>query len=135
MEHLGSDIKNIKKSLFRMEKYILGKGIDGSKANNIKDFEGLGKTVWGFISALYTSQWDNLIVNGTNRFFRNNVKSKFSPQAIKKTAKPKKSNTAHSPYVSSLPSLILAKLAKEINEILKYFKKQQPVTNRKKSYA
>ena len=118
-----------------MEKYILGKGIDGSKANNIKDFEGLGKTVWGFISALYTSQWDNLIVNGTNRFFRNNVKSKFSPQAIKKTAKPKKSNTAHSPYVSSLPSLILAKLAKEINEILKYFKKQQPVTNRKKSYA
>jgi len=26
-----------------MEKYILGKDIDGSKANDIKDFEGLGK--------------------------------------------------------------------------------------------
>jgi len=27
------------------------------------------------------------------------------------------------------------KSAKEINEILKYFKKQQPIINRKKSYA
>jgi len=45
MEHLGSDIKNIKELLFRMEKYILGKDIDSSKANNIKDFEGLGKAV------------------------------------------------------------------------------------------
>jgi len=43
IEHLSSDIKNIKELLSRMEKYILGKGIDGSKANNIKDFEGLGK--------------------------------------------------------------------------------------------
>jgi len=43
IEHLGSDIKNIKKLLSRIEKYILSKGIDSSKANNIKDFEGLGK--------------------------------------------------------------------------------------------
>jgi len=43
MEHLGSNIKIIKESLSRMEKYILGKSIDGTKANNIKDFEGLGK--------------------------------------------------------------------------------------------
>ena len=43
MEHLGLDIKNIKESLFRMEKYILGKGIDSSKANDIKDLKGLGK--------------------------------------------------------------------------------------------
>ena len=78
MEHLGLNIKNIKKLLSKIEKYILGIGIDGSKANNIKDFKDLGKTVWGFITALYTSQWDNLIVDGTNRSFRNNVKSKFS---------------------------------------------------------
>jgi len=124
MEYLGSDIKNIKESLFRMEKYILGKDIDGSKANDIKDFEGLGKAAWKFISALYTSQWDNLIVNGTNRSFRNNVKSKFSPQAVKETTKSKKTNMANSPYISSLPPSILAKSAKEINKILKYFKKQ-----------
>ena len=47
MEHLGSDIKNIKKLLSRIEKYILSKGIDSNKANDIKDFEGLGKAVWG----------------------------------------------------------------------------------------
>jgi len=43
MEHLGLDIKNIKESLSRMEKYIFSKDIDGNKANNIKNFEGLGK--------------------------------------------------------------------------------------------
>jgi len=45
MEHLGLNINNIKKLLFKMEKYILSKGIDDSKANNIKDFKGLGKAV------------------------------------------------------------------------------------------
>ena len=43
MEHLDSDIKNIKKLLFRMEKYILSKSIDGSKANEIKNFKDLDK--------------------------------------------------------------------------------------------
>ena len=33
----------IKELLSRMEKYILGKSIDGSKANDIKNFKGLGK--------------------------------------------------------------------------------------------
>ena len=118
-----------------MEKYILGKDIDGSKANNIKDFKDLGKAAWRFISALYTSQWDNLIVNRTNRSFRNNIKSKFSPQAVKKTAKPKESNIVYFPYIFSLLSSIPAKSAKKVNKISKYFKKQQLITNRKKSYA
>ena len=43
IEHLGSNIKMIKELLSRMEKYILGKSIDGSKANDIKNFKGLGK--------------------------------------------------------------------------------------------
>jgi len=45
MEHITSDIKNIKDSLYRMEKYILGKSIKGDKANNIKNLEGVGKAV------------------------------------------------------------------------------------------
>ena len=132
IEHLGSNIRNIKKSLFRMEKYILSKCIDGSKANNIKDLEGLGKAVWGFISALYTSQWDNLMVNSTNRLFRNNFKLKFSPQVVKETTKSKETNMANTSYISSLLPPILAKLAKEVNEISKYFKKQQPANSWKK---
>ena len=42
MEYIGSDIKNIKESLFRIEKYILGKGVEGN-ANAIKDLKGIGK--------------------------------------------------------------------------------------------
>jgi len=44
IEHLVSDIKNIKDSLRRMEKYIQGKLID-SNSNNIKDLESVGKVV------------------------------------------------------------------------------------------
>jgi len=43
MEHLASDIKNIKESLGRMQKYILGKAIKNNKANSIKDLKGVGK--------------------------------------------------------------------------------------------
>jgi len=39
MEYLASDIKNIKESLGRMQKYILGKTIESNKANNIKDLK------------------------------------------------------------------------------------------------
>ena len=49
-----------------MEKYVLSKSIDGNKANDIEDFESLGKTAWGFISVLYLSQWDSLIADSTN---------------------------------------------------------------------
>ena len=47
MEHLASDIKHIKESLRRMQKYILNKLIEGDKANNIKNLEGVGEAAWG----------------------------------------------------------------------------------------
>ena len=55
MEYLASDTKNFKKSLSRMKKYILGKLIENNKVNNIKDFKGMGKVMWEFISAIYKS--------------------------------------------------------------------------------
>ena len=116
-----------------MQKYILGKTIDGDRDNNVKDLEGVSKVAWRFIMALYKSHWDSLIVNNTNRTFRNNIKSKFSPQANKKTTITKGKNTANSLYVSSLPPSILAKTAKKVNEISKYFKKNSQNTT-KKSY-
>ena len=79
MKHLASDIKNIKDSLHKMKKYILGKMIDGDRANDIRDLEDISKAAWRFITALYKSYWDSLLVDGTNRTFRNNIKSKFSP--------------------------------------------------------
>jgi len=123
MEYLGSDIKIIKELLSRIEKFILDKSIDGSKANDIKDFKGLDKVAWRFISALYSSQWNSLLVDGTNHSFRNNVKSKFSPQVVKEATKAKESNISHFSYVSTLPLPILVKSAKKVNEISRYFKK------------
>ena len=63
------------------------------------------------------------MVDSTNRSFRNNVKSKFSPQINKELSTPKGKNTSNSSYVFSLLPLIPAKLTKEVNEISKYFKK------------
>ena len=53
--------------------------IDGDRANDIRDLEDISKAAWRFITALYKSYWDSLLVDGTNRTFRNNIKSKFSP--------------------------------------------------------
>ena len=135
MEHLASDIKNIKESLYRMEKYILSKDIKSNKANDIKDLEGLGKAAWRFITVLCTSHWNSLMVNSTNRSFRNNIKLKFSSQIVKETTKPKETNVVNFSYVSFLSPPIPAKSAKEVNEISKYFKKQQLSNSSKKSYT
>jgi len=43
MEYLASNISNIKKSLGRIQKYILDKIIESNNANNIKDLKGISK--------------------------------------------------------------------------------------------
>jgi len=123
MEHLVSDIKNIKESLTRMHKYILSKSIDNDKANNIKDLEGIGKTAWEFISFLYKAHWDSLYMNDSKTLFRNMVKSKFSPQIPKPSMNFKEKEMAKPTYVSTLPPPILVKSPKKVKEISKYFKK------------
>ena len=134
IEHLASDIKNIKDLLLRMQNYILSKSIEDDKANNIKDLKGVSKVAWSFILIFYESHWDSLMVDGTNRSFRNNTKSKFSPQANKKSSTSKSKNTSDSSYIFLLPLSIPVKLVKKVNEISKYFKKNA-LSNQKKSYA
>jgi len=125
MEHLASDALNIKESLSRMRKYILGKSIKNSGANDVEDFKGMGKAMWEFISAIYDSHWDIFFVDDNNTTFRNKVKSQFSPQVIKPKASSKGKETVKPAFVSSFPPPILAKSQKEVNEISKYFKKKQ----------
>ena len=43
MEYLVSNVKNVKNSLIRIHKYILGKTINGDKANSVKDLKDVGK--------------------------------------------------------------------------------------------
>jgi len=71
------------------------------------------------------------LTDSTNRSFRNNIKFKFSPQIIKKNNSNKGKNSVNTLYISLLPPPILAKMAKEVNEISKYFKKNSQNTARK----
>jgi len=134
MKHLVLDIQNIKVSLTRMWKYILDKIIEGDNTNNVKDFQGVGKIAWEFISSLYKAHWNSLVVNKSNTLFRNMVKSKFSPQPIKTMTNGKGKNTIKLATISLIFLPIPAKSLKEVNEILKYFKKK-PVSQQKKSYT
>ena len=135
IEYLASDALNIKELLTRMQKFIAGKSINGNKANDLKDLNGMGKAIWEFISMVYDFHWDFLYVDDNNTTFRSKVKSKFSPQ-IKNIQSPanKGKEKAKPSFVSVILSSILAKSNKEVKEISKFFKKiKKPATN--KSYA
>ena len=134
MEHLASDALNIKESLLRMCKYILGKSIESNKANEVEDFKGIGKAMWEFVSAIYESHWDNFFVDNNNMTFRSKVRSKFNLQVNKLQESNKGKETMKPTFVSSLPPPILAKSPKEVNEVSKYFKKNNKPPM-KKSYA
>ena len=79
MEHLASDITNIKESLHRIRSYIIGKSINGNNTNDIKDLEDVDKAVWEFLSVVYDSHWDSFYVDDSKMSFRNKVKFKFNP--------------------------------------------------------
>ena len=53
IEHLPSDINNIKVSLKQITKYILNKYVKKDKVNDFKDLNGVSKVAWEFISSLY----------------------------------------------------------------------------------
>ena len=135
MEYLASDISNIKESLGRIQKYILGKTIESNNANNIKDLESISKVAWGLISFLYEAHWDSLYVDNQKTSFRNKVKFKFSPMALNNTNNSKGKNKVNFPYISILPFFIPAKSLKEVNKISKFFKKNHSSNINKKSYA
>ena len=122
MKHLASDIKNIKESLHRIENYIKDKSVN-SNPNDIKNLDSMSKAVWKFLSAVYDAHWDSLYVDNSKMLFRNKVKSKFNPQASRTLVNNKDKETIKPTYVFPLPPLIPAKTPKEVNEILKYFKK------------
>ena len=122
MKHLASDIKNIKESLHRIENYIKDKSAN-SNPNDIKNLDSMSKAVWKFLSTVYDAHWDSLYVDNSKMLFRNKVKSKFNPQASRTLVNNKDKETIKPTYVFPLPPLIPAKTLKEVNEILKYFKK------------
>jgi len=65
IKHIASDTKCIKDLLNFMAKYISNKKVNPKNANDLKDFDGIGDTVWNFISVVYQASWDlsSLITN------------------------------------------------------------------------
>ena len=114
-----------------MHKYILGKAIEGDKANSVKDLKDIGKATWEFISSLYEVYWNSLIVDDSKTSFRNKVKSKFSSQIVKAPINVKGKESIKPTYVSSLLPSIPVKSPKKVNEIFKYFKVNSPLAQRK----
>ena len=120
LEYLASDSKNVKDSLNFITKYISNKQINPAKSNNIEDFKGIGKVVWNLISSIYQ---EILIADKNSNTLRQKISLKFTPKVIPVS---NKSNNTISKLVPAsikkIPSSILAKSQKEVNQISKYFK-------------
>jgi len=132
IKHLASDIKNIKEFLYRMGNYIKDKFVNNNP-NDVKDLDSVGKVVWKFLSIVYNAHWNSLYMDNFKILFRNKVKSKFNPQASRTPVNNKGKETVKPTYIFTLPPSIPAKTSKEVNKILKYFKKND--NPQKKSYA
>jgi len=139
IEHLGSDVKNIKDFLRFMTKYITNKQIESSKTNNLDNFKGIGEAVWNFISSVYKANWDTLYTDNNSISLRRKIASKFTPKIQPTSQKTsKKKNSPSLANIKRLPPPIPTKTPKEVNEISKFFKSSKLVNlaaNKSKSYA
>ena len=139
IEHLASDIKNIKDSLKFMTKYITNEKIDSSKANNLVDLKGIGEAVWNFISSIYDANWNVLSIDNNSTSLRRKIASKFTSRmqlTSKKTNKEIKGLSLAS--IKRLSPSILAKSLKKVYEISKFFKSNnldKLASNNPKSYT
>ena len=119
MEHIPSDIKNIKSSLCQMTNYILNKKVERGKLNDFENLKGISNVAWDFISAIYESGWDVLIADSNNASFRNKVVAKFilkiNNSNISKNNSSKSNNKLAT--INKLPPPIPAKSPKEVKRM------------------
>ena len=118
-----------------MMNYIFNKKIEKDKVNDLDDLKCIGKEAWNFISAFYDVGQDALIADSNGGFFRNKVAAKFMPKInILNTSKGNNSKSADKLVsINRLSPLIPAKSPKKVNEISKYFKKNNQSKKRKSS--
>jgi len=56
IEHIPSDIENIKVSLTGVSDYIINKSVDRGQVNNFDDLKDVSKIAWDLISAIYEAR-------------------------------------------------------------------------------
>ena len=80
IEHIALDTKCIKDSLNFIAKYISNKKVNPKIANDLKDFDGIGDSVWNFISMVYQASWDFFLTDNKSKSLREKIVSKFTPR-------------------------------------------------------
>ena len=122
-----------------MMTYIKNKSIDCNKTNEVMYLKGIGEATWNFISTFYESEQNLLVSNKENCSFRQNFVAKFTSKLHETNMKTKNGIQVDKPAsFVKIPLSIPMKLPKEVQEILKFFKKNTQPTERKdtrKSYA
>ena len=134
IEHLASDAKNVKASLNILAKYIQGKQVDGNKVNDLEDFDGMGDSIWNFISSVYASKWDALFTDNKTNNLRAKISLKFTPRIPSPKGNPKKKSPKSVPVTINKvppPPPLPAKSKKEVNIISKYFQSKKPESSKK----
>jgi len=134
IEHFASDAKNIKVTLNFLAKYIQGKQVDGNKANDLEDLDGMGDSIWNFISAVYASKWDALYTNQKANTLRSKISLKFTLHILSTNGNSKKDSPKSVPVTinkAPSPPPLPAKSKKEINVISKYFQTKKPESSKK----
>jgi len=117
-------------------KYITNKQVNNSRANDFNDFDGMGDTIWKFISLVYEAKWDSLYTDNKTNTLRVKISSKFTPRVMpnknnnkKDIAKPVPISIEKAFPLAPLP----AKSKSEVNMISKYFKEINTKSNPAKS--
>jgi len=135
IEQIASDYKSIKDSLNFMARYIKNKKVNASKANDLSNFDGMGDSIWNFISSVYSSNWDSLFTDNKSNTLRTKILSKFTLRIPpptnrnnKKTSKPVPVTIEKVPPLPPLP----AKSKREVNVISKYFQNSKSSGKAKK---
>ena len=63
-----------------MAKYISNKKVNPKTANDLKDLDGIGDSVWNFISSVYQAGWDSLYTDNKSWTLREKISLKFTPR-------------------------------------------------------
>ena len=123
-KYLEDDAKNIICSLFRMVAFIRQQKLVNKKVEGIFHISEFGFAAQDFLSSIYKSDWDKLIVNKDNRLFRQCIVSQFNTNVTKNTSNNKlfKLDTGKQTNISKVSSLIPLRPNKSIQAKYKFYK-------------
>ena len=130
VEHIASDLKNIKQLLNFIAKYIFNKKVNPKSSNDLNDFDGISDAVWNFLSSVYQSSWDSLYTDNCSKSLREKISAKLTPRVVpSSSSKTIKNLNLVTINKAPPPPPLPAKTKKEVNIISKYFLPNKPSVN------